>query len=166
MNLLKASGARLTKPKLVAAVAHWRDDWRAEVQAELSTSLGARLEAETKERMSLQDQVHQLHRELAEAHQAALERMQAARDKLATEEEALEAIVKALGNDKPVEPVGALEIEQLRSQITNKLKDDPDVGSILSKLDAFIKFEYGLWKRRQQLRRRRWLPSKAAERDN
>ena len=32
-NLLKKAAARLTKPKLVACVKHWRDDWEKDVAA-------------------------------------------------------------------------------------------------------------------------------------
>ena len=38
-NMLKAAGARLTKPKLAAAVTLWREDWRAEVVAKQTMTL-------------------------------------------------------------------------------------------------------------------------------
>jgi hypothetical protein len=75
-NLLKASASRLTKPKLVACVHFWREDWRAE-QAEAlnkqALTTAQRLEKEVRECTLLAAQVEQLNSELAEARQAAME---------------------------------------------------------------------------------------------
>jgi beta-glucosidase-like glycosyl hydrolase len=49
-NLLKASASRLARPKLVACVHFWREDWRAETLAHQQMMVAQKLHSETKER--------------------------------------------------------------------------------------------------------------------
>ena len=44
--LLQQSAARLTKPKLAAAVVHWRRDWESEEHTLKTTSLAEQLKAQ------------------------------------------------------------------------------------------------------------------------
>ena len=72
-NMLKAAGSRLARPKLVAAVNMWRDDWRADSMAKQTMSLTERLAMESIEREKLAAAVAKLTAELTEARQAARE---------------------------------------------------------------------------------------------
>ena len=76
-RLLKAAASRLAKPKLVAAVSHWRVDWQSTVAREkknekMSELLEERQRREQREE-NLEREVEKLKAELAEARQAMLE---------------------------------------------------------------------------------------------
>ena len=71
--MLKGAGAKLLKPKLVAAMQHWRDDWRDEAYEKQSMSLTERLAYETTERKTLAEQLSKMTRDLEEARRAALD---------------------------------------------------------------------------------------------
>ena len=72
-RLLTGAGMRLLKPKLVAAVRHWRRDWEAERLASARMSDKERLAKEVSANESLQREVSTLKDELKAARQAMLD---------------------------------------------------------------------------------------------
>jgi len=72
-NVLKAAGARLTKPKLMACYQSWRRDWEVETNAKASMSIAEKLAAEIKEKTATQQQLAKVTKELEDARQAMLE---------------------------------------------------------------------------------------------
>jgi hypothetical protein len=73
MRALRAAGAKMMRPKLVAAYGCWRRLWEHEVHSKAAMSIEEKLAAEVKERQAAESMIHQLHRELAEARQAIVE---------------------------------------------------------------------------------------------
>jgi hypothetical protein len=76
-RLLLSAGARLTRPKLVACMHAWREDWRTDQEKKKAMSMGQRLKAEVEQRRQLQQdmaaQLQALRAELEVARKAALE---------------------------------------------------------------------------------------------
>ena len=71
-RLLKNAGARLTKPKLVHAFAHWQNDWDATISEQLAMTHEERLQNEIKTRIAVEQQCAQLEAQLRAAREAAL----------------------------------------------------------------------------------------------
>ena len=72
-NALKAAGARLTRPKLVASYMQWRQDWIEEQHSKASLSIAEKLALAEKERDVFREERDKLADELAQARQAMLE---------------------------------------------------------------------------------------------
>ena len=69
-RLLKNAGARLTKPKLVHAFAHWQADWDADVAEKAAMSHAERLQREIKEKQAVEAECSKLRSELRQAREA------------------------------------------------------------------------------------------------
>ena len=72
-RLLQGAGARLLKPKLVAAVKHWRRDWEVEVLSNARMSQAERLTQEANARQAAEAEANRLREELKQARQAMLD---------------------------------------------------------------------------------------------
>ena len=72
-RLLAASAGRLAKPKLSHAVAHWRNDWEAELSMRAKESQKAKLAKEGKRMTDLESELLKVKKELAEARKAMAE---------------------------------------------------------------------------------------------
>ena len=66
-NMLRAAGARLTKPKLVACMRHWRTDWETDMQHKATMSIEQRLKAEVEE---LTEELKEARKQIAAAKSA------------------------------------------------------------------------------------------------
>ena len=91
-RMLQGAGARLAKPKLVAAFVHWQRDWEAEEAHKARMSQEERMQAEAAKRLQIQDElqaeVSKLRAELSAARKAMLEGRgaEAERERLMQEE--------------------------------------------------------------------------------
>ena len=70
-NLLKKAGARLTKPKLLAAYSGWRKDWEAEYKVRASMTMDQKLAEEARKRAEAEAEANKLRKELDAARSAA-----------------------------------------------------------------------------------------------
>ena len=72
-RMLKQAGARITRPKLVACMHIWREDWRADLLLKDQMTGAQKLEKALHERKQAQDQVKKLTKELEDARRAMAE---------------------------------------------------------------------------------------------
>ena len=71
-NLLKKAGARLTKPKLIQALSHWKHDWTATLGAAAAMTVEQKYVEELKARTAAEAEVRKLRKELEDARKAML----------------------------------------------------------------------------------------------
>ena len=69
-RMLLSAGARLLRPKLVAAVTHWKKDWEYHSHVKATMSLSDQLAMQTRETQSLEAKLLAVQEELNEARQA------------------------------------------------------------------------------------------------
>ena len=72
-NMLKAAGAKLTRPKLVASYSLWRRDWETETTSKAAMSIGEKLLLAEQERERLRAELAKTAEELDNARRAMLE---------------------------------------------------------------------------------------------
>ena len=72
-QLLKAAGARLSRPKMVAAFSHWQHDWEAEKDKAASMSHAQQLSAESSARVAAEQELATVRKELNDARKAMAE---------------------------------------------------------------------------------------------
>eukprot|EP00966_Prymnesium_polylepis_P008286 190744-Prymnesium_polylepis.1 len=65
-NLLKQAGARLTRPRLIACVAHWRDNWEVAQKRAFAQSMEGRLQEEMRLRQAAEAELQKLRRALSD----------------------------------------------------------------------------------------------------
>jgi len=86
-NVLRHAGARLSRPKMVAAFSKWQRDWDAEMAANAVMTQEERLASETTKRSSAEAELAKVRKELADTRKAILEGrgLEAERQRLADE---------------------------------------------------------------------------------